>query len=65
MRFVVPVWSTIADVRETELRLAEIRADLFCELVAVSYLLVYWGASYNMIFGRLRLCVQNSRLLNR
>ncbi|CAE6382948.1 unnamed protein product [Rhizoctonia solani] len=29
-----PVWATLEDVRETELRLAEIRADLMCELVA-------------------------------
>lgn len=34
--FVVPVWSTIADVKDTELRLAEVRADLLCELVAVN-----------------------------
>ncbi|CCO37819.1 hypothetical protein BN14_11979 [Rhizoctonia solani AG-1 IB] len=31
-----PVWATLEDVRETELRLAEIRADLMCELVAAA-----------------------------
>ncbi|KAH7339172.1 hypothetical protein B0J17DRAFT_660033 [Rhizoctonia solani] len=31
-----PVWATLEDVRETELRLAEIRADLMCELVAIA-----------------------------
>jgi hypothetical protein len=39
--FVVPVWSTMEDVRETELCLAGIRADLFCELAAVSLIRVY------------------------
>ncbi|KAF8729303.1 hypothetical protein RHS02_07868, partial [Rhizoctonia solani] len=31
-----PVWATLEDVKETELRLAEIRADLMCELVAIA-----------------------------
>ncbi|KDN35206.1 hypothetical protein RSAG8_11781, partial [Rhizoctonia solani AG-8 WAC10335] len=31
-----PVWATLEDVKGTELRLAEIRADLLCELVAIA-----------------------------
>jgi hypothetical protein len=31
-----PVWSTVEAVRDTELCLAGIWADLFCELAAVS-----------------------------
>ncbi|QRV95233.1 hypothetical protein RhiJN_23251 [Ceratobasidium sp. AG-Ba] len=31
-----PVWATLEDVRQTELRLAEIRADLMCELAAIA-----------------------------
>ncbi|CAE6350774.1 unnamed protein product [Rhizoctonia solani] len=31
-----PVWATLEDVKETESRLAEIRADLMCELVAAA-----------------------------
>ncbi|CAE6471106.1 unnamed protein product [Rhizoctonia solani] len=31
-----PVWATLEDVKETESRLAEIRGDLMCELVAIA-----------------------------
>ncbi|KAG8790713.1 hypothetical protein FRC12_011218 [Ceratobasidium sp. 428] len=31
-----PVWATLQDMKRTELQLAEIRADLLCELVAIS-----------------------------
>ncbi|KAG9121950.1 hypothetical protein FRC07_001866 [Ceratobasidium sp. 392] len=31
-----PVWATLRDMQQTELRLAEIRADLLCELVAIA-----------------------------
>ncbi|KAJ1302990.1 hypothetical protein OPQ81_003282 [Rhizoctonia solani] len=31
-----PVWATLEDVKETELKLVEIRADLMCELVAIA-----------------------------
>ncbi|CAE7144385.1 unnamed protein product [Rhizoctonia solani] len=31
-----PVWATLEDVQGTELRLAEVRGDLMCELVAIA-----------------------------
>ncbi|KAG8683669.1 hypothetical protein FRC08_014142 [Ceratobasidium sp. 394] len=31
-----PVWATLEDMKQTELRLAEIRADLLCELVSIA-----------------------------
>ena len=35
---VVPMWSSVGDLEEIEQRLARIKADLMCELVAVSLL---------------------------
>lgn len=41
LRLPVPVWASLGDAREVEDRLAKVKADLLCEMAAVSATTIY------------------------
>ncbi|CAE6469450.1 unnamed protein product [Rhizoctonia solani] len=65
-----PVWATLEDVRETELRLAEIRADLMCELVAAAIrasspgLFIHTSASAGLLGLQMGIAIRDKYIIS-